>query len=141
MYAALDIAKYVVNKCTIDGCPVSNLQLQKILYYIQKEFLERNIEFIDDPIEAWQFGPVCPEAYYYFCGFGSMPINVVYDNVIHILNDLKRTVDHIIEDKRTKNPWDLVEDTHHPGGAWDMVYRNGLGNHDIIPNEMILSRG
>ena len=39
MYTAMDLAKYIVSKCYYDGCPISNLQLQKILYYIQKEFL------------------------------------------------------------------------------------------------------
>ncbi len=141
MYSALDVSKYIVSKCTRDGHPISNLQLQKILYYVQRAFLNIQIQFIDDAIEAWQFGPVCPEAYYYFCGFGSMPINIVYDNVIEMADNLREVVDHIVEDKRTKNPWDLVEDTHHAGGAWDMVYRNGLGNHDVISNEMILSRG
>lgn len=141
MYSALEVAKYVVDKCTNDGHPISNLQLQKILYYIQKEFLGMDIEFIDDFIEAWQFGPVYPEAYYYFCGFGSLPINVVYDNVINILDEWRSIVDRIVEEKRNKNPWDLVEETHHPGGAWDTVYRNGLGNHDVISNELILIRG
>ena len=30
MYSALEIAKYIINKCTKDKCPVSNLQLQRI---------------------------------------------------------------------------------------------------------------
>lgn len=37
-YKAIDIAKNIINKCTIDKHPISNLQLQKILYYIQKDF-------------------------------------------------------------------------------------------------------
>lgn len=34
MYTALDMAKYIIDKCTKDRSPISNLQLQKILYYI-----------------------------------------------------------------------------------------------------------
>ena len=39
MYKAIDLSKYIVSKCVRDNIPISNLQLQKILYYIQKEFL------------------------------------------------------------------------------------------------------
>ena len=38
MYSALTIAKYIIDKCTEENSPISNLQLQKILYYIQSEF-------------------------------------------------------------------------------------------------------
>lgn len=50
---ALDLSKYIVSRCVNDGCPISNLQLQKILYYIQKEFLQtRNEVMFYDDIEA-----------------------------------------------------------------------------------------
>ena len=41
MYSALSMAKYIIDKCTKDEYPISNLQLQKILYYIQREFLQQ----------------------------------------------------------------------------------------------------
>ena len=70
MYGALDLSKYIVAKCIEDGLPISNLQLQKILYYIQKDFLKRDEMAFPDDIEAWQFGPVVPNVYYYYCGYG-----------------------------------------------------------------------
>lgn len=39
MYRAIDIAKYVVTKCVRDSHPISNLRLQEILYYLQKNIL------------------------------------------------------------------------------------------------------
>ena len=33
MYPVLELAKYIVVKCINDRHPISNLQLQKILYY------------------------------------------------------------------------------------------------------------
>ena len=41
MYSALELSKYIVTKCINDGKPISNLQLQKILYYIQRDFLNK----------------------------------------------------------------------------------------------------
>ena len=35
MYTAQEVARYVVNKCATEGHPISNLQLQKILYFLQ----------------------------------------------------------------------------------------------------------
>ena len=39
MYTAMDIADHIVVRCANSGRPVANLQLQKILYYVQLNFL------------------------------------------------------------------------------------------------------
>ncbi len=136
-YEAIEIAKYIINKCTVDGCPVSNLQIQKILYFLQKHYLqnENTVLFYDD-IEAWQFGPVVPEVYYKYCGYGSMRIHRLYNN--YTITDIDREkIDTIVEDKRNKRPWELVAETHNAGSAWDRVYHDGSGNHEVIPIGMI----
>lgn len=143
MYAALDLSKYIVDKCIKDDHPISNLQLQKILYYIQKEFLQKNncVAFPDD-IEAWQFGPVVPNVYYHFCGFGAMPIsisNIAADFVIE--QEDKKCINHIIESKRKLNPWDLVAETHKADGAWAKTYKDGAGNGQVIPTDLIKAVG
>ena len=121
MYTALDLAKYVVTKCTKEDAPISNLQLQKILYYIQKTFLqERHVRGFSDEIEAWQFGPVVPNVYFHFSGFGAMPISMEYIDVD--IDPLDASlINPLIEDKRNLNPWELVEETHKPGGAWQTI--------------------
>lgn len=58
-YVALAVAKYILSLQ-----PMTNLRLQKTLYFIQVAFLltrERGI--FDDEIEAWQYGPVVPSVY------------------------------------------------------------------------------
>lgn len=137
MYPVLSIAKYIIDKCTKDRYPISNLQLQKILYYIQREFLQQGAMAFQEDIEAWQFGPVVPEVYKQYCGFGALPIRMKYEIAIQP-ND-KNIIDSIVEKKRILNPWDMVSDTHSSGKAWDLIYRNGLGNHQIIPQELIKS--
>ena len=39
MYNALTVAKYVIKRCNDSKRTISNLKLQKILYFIQAEFL------------------------------------------------------------------------------------------------------
>ena len=139
MYLALEIAKYIIDKCTKDNCPISNLQLQKILYYIQREFLQQGEIAFPEEIEAWQFGPVVPEVYRQYCGFGALPIRMRY--MVRIELDDIRMINPIIEKKRILTPWDMVSDTHSSGKAWDLIYRDGAGDHQVIPQELIKSKG
>lgn len=63
-YDALDIAAYCVNRCIDIGRPVSNLQLQKILYYVQANFLcKKNAPCFKDDIVNWMYGPVVEDVY------------------------------------------------------------------------------
>lgn len=141
-YNAIDIAKYIISKCTRDDKPISNLQLQKILYFIQRDYLKNNkYPLFEDDIEAWQFGPVVPEVYYAFCGMGSMKIIGEYITSQSIDDKDKVFIDAIVETKRVKTPWALVEESHTPGGAWDAVYQNGIGDHKVIPKTEIMYRG
>ena len=64
MYAAVDIANYVVNYVKDHGEHISNLKLQKILYYIQAAFLcEKGKGCFSDPIMCWRHGPVVQSVY------------------------------------------------------------------------------
>lgn len=140
MYTAIELSKYIVSKCITDGHPISNLQLQKILYYIQKDYLSRGDTAFPDDIEAWQFGPVVPNIYYHYCGYGAMPITFPY-NIKQTLPDAELYIDPIIETKRLLKPWDLVAETHKPNGAWAITYNNGAGNHNVIPTYLIKEAG
>lgn len=139
MYTAMEIARYIINKCTVDCHPISNLQLQKILYYIQKIFLQAGMLAFEDDIEAWQFGPVVREVYNQYCGFGASKIRLFYD--VDIRSNVQRIIDPIVIEKRMLNPWDMVDDTHTKGKAWDIIYNGGLGNHQVIPTTLIREKG
>lgn len=139
MTSALDFSKYIINKCTEEQHPISNLQLQKILYYVQKTFLQIDMQAFDDEFEAWQFGPVVREVYNHYCGFGASRIRLSYEN--ELPSDVQKIINPIIVSKRVLNPWDMVEDTHTKGKAWDIIYNNGLGNHQVIPKSLIKEKG
>lgn len=56
---ALTIAAYIIRQCEEENSPINNLKLQKILYYIQMQHLQRyGLPAFDSPIEAWRHGPV-----------------------------------------------------------------------------------
>lgn len=67
--SALDIAYKILKKaCSSDeGELISNLKLQKLLYYMQGFHLASfNTPLFDEDIEAWQYGPVVPSVYAHF---------------------------------------------------------------------------
>lgn len=74
---AIELAQFIVNKCICDGHPITNMQLQYILFCIQREYLKRGLVLFNDDFEAWTFGPVIPEIFYHYSGFGAMPIDMV----------------------------------------------------------------
>ena len=139
MYKALEVAKYIITKCTKEDHPISNLQLQKILYYVQKEFLQQDREAFSDEFEAWQFGPVVPEVYRQYCGFGAMPIRLIYDQ--KLTSEYEDIIDPIVETKRELNPWDMVTETHQKGKAWDLTFQQGAGSYHVIAKSLIKTKG
>lgn len=141
MKTAMQIAHYVIEKCSKEEKAISNLQLQKILFYIQKTALQSNtgMPLFQDEFVAWRFGPVIEEVYYTYCVFGAMPIRRIYNEEIE--GSIRILIDPIINKKRELNPWDMVEETHKKGGAWDIIFNSGLGNGKIIPQKLIKERG
>lgn len=139
----LDVAKYVIDKCSTEGHPISNLQLQKILYYIQAYFIKTTGEsFFEEDMEAWQFGPVAPIVYSQYCGFGSLPIKERYPEVnIEMTEDEKVKVNQIITENRSKRPWELVAETHKAGMAWSRTFDEGRGIRKTISKELIHQHG
>ena len=69
-----------VSKCIIakSSTPISNLKLQKLLYYVQGWSLAlKGEQAFYELIEAWAHGPVVPAAFYEYRHFGWNPIQNV----------------------------------------------------------------
>lgn len=78
MYKALDVARMVIQLTdTEHGDLITNLKLQKLLYYLQGFWLAKyDAPLFRAKVEAWGYGPVVPDVYYAFCGYGRNPIDV-----------------------------------------------------------------
>ena len=68
-YNAIDIAKKIICKTDVEhGDTLSNLKLQKLLYYMQGFHLAFFDEpFFNESIEAWTYGPVVPVVFCQLC--------------------------------------------------------------------------
>lgn len=70
-YNVLDISNKILAKGSEEsyngGELISNMKLQKLLYYMQGFHLAYfNTPLFDEEIEAWMYGPVVPSMYRYF---------------------------------------------------------------------------
>lgn len=80
MYNVLDVSRYIINYSNRNDYGISNLKLQKILYFVQAHFLtntESQSPCFAEKIEAWDFGPVVPEAYFEYRQYGSGDIPTI----------------------------------------------------------------
>ena len=136
IYNAMEIANFIIDMCYHEKKPVSNLQLQKILFFAWVDYYkETGRALFGDPIRAWQFGPVVPEVYYEYCAYGGRPINIRCE--VDIIEEVKSKVYSIVMRYIDVPVSILVERTHRKNSAWDRIYQGGSGNRKVIPFNLI----
>lgn len=93
-YPIIDIANKIIANTDINqGETISNLKLQKLLYYLQGFFIAIfDKKLFEEPIEAWQYGPVVRDAYFHFKDFGPNSITLQNDTEIIELTKAENTV-------------------------------------------------
>ena len=106
------IALYIIHK----GYEVTNLSLQKLLYYVKAfSYIMLGKSVIDEECEAWAYGPVFPDIYEKYRGFGSSVIED-YDKSIDykkLLSDEEiKVVDYIVNCLGIFNGKVLMNMTH-----------------------------
>ena len=75
MGKAQDVADYFIWLANCTGSFISNLKLQKLVYYAQAWYLAIHDQpLFDEDFEAWIHGPVIPELYNEYCEFKWKPI-------------------------------------------------------------------
>ena len=69
------VANYIVDFANQNSKPLTNLKLQKVLYFLQAAFLvDHNLTLMDIEFSRWQYGPVSRDVYYNFNDRGALQI-------------------------------------------------------------------
>ena len=149
VYNVLDVCRHVINFSNDKDYGISNLKLQKVLYFIQAYFLiSTNEPCFKERIEAWDFGPVIPEAYREYKQFGSGDIPTIsfvidfndeniWDSTVREFKDDtiaridKTRIEAVVDKFSDYSATDLVSITHRQA-PWKNAYQQGKNSEITI---------
>ncbi len=110
----LDFAHHVIAVANEHDIRVTNLQLQKVMYFSFKEAMEEGIidrthavEIYDKPFQVWRYGPVERNVYELYKPNGASPIIEENSEV-----DTFKPLNEVILKYLRRNPFDLVKESH-----------------------------
>lgn len=115
MNTALDIAAYLVKLSTEIGEPLTNMKLQKLLYYSYAWFSveTKGQKLFNEPIFAWKYGPVIPEVYDAYKEYGADNIKEVKGTVTSEVDEFSQSlVEDVYKVYGNKNAIELMNLTH-----------------------------
>lgn len=134
----LNICDYIISRFSDKWEEITNLKLQKLLYYAQWRNLAINWEAIfEDQIEARINGPVCPNAYHHYKHHGSSSLSTHWEVNINLINNkTDQILIQVLDIYWALSPWQLVAMTH-AEGPWKEA-REWLWEYDF--SSKIISR-
>ncbi|MEQ5055969.1 type II toxin-antitoxin system antitoxin SocA domain-containing protein [Klebsiella michiganensis] len=138
MLTCFDVAGYFLSQCDEDsGDTISNLKLQKLVYYAQGF----SLVLLDKPlfpekIEAWMHGPVVPDLYrrYREHGNNALPapeqldLSKYSEDEIELLDEVYRVYGQF-------SAWKLRNMTHEET-PWKTTYLEGEPSQEIATDSM-----
>lgn len=139
MANVLNVAKYLINQSrpgTKEN--ITNLKLQKLLYYAQGFHLAISGEpLFEEEIQAWLHGPVVPEVYSRYRSFTYNDIDERYDMRMGDLTAEERELLDDVWNMFKKYSGKVLEEMTHNEDPW-ISAREGLGTFDY--SDQIIER-
>lgn len=147
------VANFVLQIAQEERKQVSNLSLNKILYFLHAAYLRRyNRPLVSAKIEAWDHGPVFREVYHQFKKFGRNTIEERAKQLNPVTGAYVESFTNFEEDERDFlscqcrqllqiAPGKLVDMSHVRDGPWHRArFGGGTVNPGVeITNEFIIS--
>lgn len=139
---AINVAKYFLSKTLESDENITNLKLQKLLYYAQGYHLALfDNELFQEEIEAWTHGPVCPKIYHEFKEYGSN--SIPYTNMENFsecfTNEQLDFLDEVYNVFGQFSAWKLRDMTHEESPWINNKAFNGIISTDEM-NDYFKSR-
>lgn len=136
-YKAKDIAEWFLNKNRVqmnfeDSEYITNLKLQKLLYYAQGYFLaKKDVPLFDEDFLAWEHGPVIRKIYDIYKVNGASGIEYNKDFNVKIDDETERILEDVYEEYGQYTAWKLRNMTHEES-PWLSTPRNDIISKDKI---------
>ena len=131
---AITLSNYIIEKFIEQGASVTNLKLQKVLYYVQGY----SLKFFGKPafqeeIYSWQYGPVVPMAYYEYNRSGARQLSPSSSGKAILAPEQMKLINRIVDACKKIPSSTLVTKTHNED-PWKYSY---VG--EVISIEKIIS--
>ena len=164
-YDAKAIANYFIDKAREEGKPLSQMKLQKLVYYAHGWALGLTGQpLLNEQIQAWSFGPVIRSLYDEFREYGSgeikrkavemrinpgrSPLEDIFQEFEPSIADypaagpdnVRQLLDQIWKVYGGLTAFQLSNMTHAPDTPWDLVsklYQGSIPKYTTIPAEWI----
>lgn len=140
---AIDIANYIVELANHEGRPISNLMLQRILYFVQGISLAKTGKpAFEDDIIAWIASPIVEEPYYEYCMWGCLniyrePTNETFNKMPR---DLRRLVGSVYHKAITYSVLEINRIICNKDTPYDKAYRRGCDESERVIYNIDLER-
>lgn len=125
------------------------MKLQKLVFFVHAWSLAlKGLSVVNEPPEAWQYGPVFSSLYHELKSYGSSDISTLLQEFNPATGQLAALVpnhsdanfwplfDKVWERYGQFNALQLSALTHESGGPWEHAYSQKMAN---IPNELVAS--
>lgn len=130
-----EFANHVLAVGTQHNLPVTNLQLQKVMFFALGFYIAENgidetaMEIYDENFGRWKYGPVVETIYHEYSNFGSENITEdEHGNIDERYNVLNRYIEPLLR----QNPFVLVEISH-SFESWSK-YKNDIIARKNVPD-------
>jgi uncharacterized phage-associated protein len=153
MYEARKICNFLLSQYSATAFDLTNLRLNKLLYFIHGWSLTRRPKgIVRNHFEAWKLGPVVKPVYDAFKKYGDGPITnpaefvdyssgltvaIPFDEIVEVDRQL---IVRVFDSYASYSTNQLVCLSHQPGGPWDTVLKGveeGVRLSPRIPDVLI----
>lgn len=131
-YKVMDVAQFMINYSVDNNQTITNLKLQKLLYYVQAAFLvEKDEPCFEESIVNWRHGPVVSDVYNEFKNYASSGIDYLGQyTTVEVTKDFKlktkinsydenpirecdgNIIKKVLKAYKDVDPWEMVDRTH-----------------------------
>jgi uncharacterized phage-associated protein len=109
--SCFDVASYFIDLANRTKNTVSNLKLQKLVYYSQAWHLAiHGTPLFEEDFQAWVHGPVIPELYQEYRVFGWQPIQE--DSSTNLPEEISSFLSEVAEEYFACDAYELEQMTH-----------------------------
>ena len=138
-YSACSVANVMIRKAHESNEDITHLKVQKLVYFCHAWMLAiHKRPLLDEPVEAWRFGPVIASLYNSLRRYGRYPIEhqIAICESVEFDEDALRIMEQVWNIYGKHSASKLSALTHQPGSPWEQVHKK-LGTFAVVPDPLI----